>query len=115
MTGYRMGTTISSMAYGSMTQPSMRNRKRIHTRISVGERGKPATNSARTTVSLLAARKCPKIIAPIRIRKTMPVVTAILINEVFIFFQLSRLLPKPMSKAQRAPTAAASVGVNTPE
>ncbi len=59
-------------------------------------------------------RKYPKIWAPIRMRNTMAVVLVVSVNEAVRLDQVSFLLIMVMINAPKAPTPAASVGVNQP-
>jgi hypothetical protein len=62
----------------------------------------------------LRVKKYPKMWAPIKMRKTMAVVRVVCARESVRLLQVRRLFTTVMTKAPKAPTPAASVGVNQP-
>ena len=87
---------------------------RIAKRMKMDGTANAVTKSANTSGTLLAARKYPKTLAPIKILKQVPVILPASSKLERIFFQVSRFRTIPIANAPKAPIPPPSVGVNAP-
>jgi hypothetical protein len=114
MAGKITGMVNSSMDNSSITQPS--NTYSTNTKMTMlrSGMGKCVTHSAMILGISVSAKVAFIMSAPKKIMKTMAVVSAVLSNAFFKPSAFSSRLNRPASRVMAAPTAAPSVGENTP-
>ena len=102
------------MPIGSRKQPRKNSTAMVPMIRLIGPTPCATTNSEITSVKPVSARNRVSRLAPMAITKIAAVLTRVSRTASLIFSKVSVRCAKPMTKDRNAPTAPASVGVNTP-